>query len=91
MIKSKGRSIGRVIRRATGIPLPIAMRIGRMIAQDRYVGDIEARFPEVLSSTVYTCGDKCCSYPKFLLKGPKGVIQTEYELTETRIRDYVKA
>ena len=34
-IKSKGRTYGRMIRRCTGLPLPVSMQIGKMVAQNQ--------------------------------------------------------
>lgn len=89
-IKSKARSCGRMLRRITGLPLPIAMKIGKCIAQGKLSSDIVRKFPEVISSTVYRCGDGCCSYPRYEVKGPKSTWECRYDMTERRLNsDYL--
>lgn len=84
-IKSKGRKLGRMVRRLTGLPLPIAMKIGKMVAQDKNAEDIQIKFPDILTIKQYVCGDKCCSYPIYTLTGPRDNFQANYFLNERAI------
>lgn len=54
-IKSKARSLGREIRKATGLSLPIAMRFGRMIAQWKPL-DLDSKYVGI---TVHSCDSLC--------------------------------
>lgn len=83
-VKSKGRRIGRMIRRATGLSLPVAMKIGKMVAQNRDGTEIADKCSAV-SVQHFVCGDRCCSYPIFVVTGPKGNIVTDYALSEADI------
>ncbi len=79
-IKSHSRTIGRMIRRMTGIELPRAMKIGKLVAQGVFVGDIASRFPEV-TTRIDCCGDGCCSIPRYTVTGPRDRFQVEYDFS----------
>lgn len=70
--KSQGRKLGKLIRKETGLPLPIAMRAAKLIVRGR-VWDIvsEHRVPRF-----FDCGPDCCGFKGYVLSGPKG----EYNL-----------
>ncbi len=84
-VKSKGRRLGRMIRRITGLPLPTCMGIGKMVAQGKDEYDIEQKFPAHFTRSMWRCGDGCCSGSKFALKGPRGTIDAEYGFGERDI------
>lgn len=84
-VKSKSRTLGRMIRRVTGVPLPICMGIGKMVVQCKYEGDIVEKFPEVVKREHFTCGDRCCSYEKYQIVGPKGILHADYRLSVENI------
>lgn len=75
-IKSKGRKLGRLIRRLTGIKFPIAMKIGKMIAQDKSGQEMVKSFPQHLEFVSAQHGDcLCCSgLYDIRVKGPKGSV-----------------
>lgn len=80
-IKSRARRLGRMIRRITGIHLPTAMKIGKLVAQGRE-SSIKEKFPE-LCEVLTKC--QCCG-PTFILSGKKGSIESGvYCLTENSI------
>lgn len=84
-IKSKGRRIGRMIRRLTGLELPIAMKIGKMISQKKLESEMVARFPGVMESYIHNCADGCCSYPVYTIKGKRYSLSLNYRLSEEKI------
>lgn len=77
-IKSQGRRIGRMVRRVTGLKLPTAMKIGKMIAQGQGDFALMARFPEHVFKEESYC--ECCG-PQTVLKGPKGSV-VDYYISE---------
>lgn len=77
-IKSKGRKIGRMVRKVTGIKLPTAMKIGKLIAQDREF-ELTDKFPEFCSKQKEFC--ECCG-PRTVLKGPRGSV-ADWCITES--------
>lgn len=86
-IKSQSRTLGRMIRRMTGIPLPTAMKIGRMAAQLTGGIAIQERFPEAFTATVVRCGDdNCCSWPEYTVIGNKGKLITTYDFSPEKIK-----
>jgi len=82
-VKSKGRALGRMIRRVTGLPLPTCMRIGKLVAQCTPEFHIMQKFPGVITSREAGC--ECCSHNIYSVKGPKGTLECEYGLWEDRI------
>jgi hypothetical protein len=88
-VKSKGRRLGRMVRRVTGIPLPVAMSIGKRVAQGKGDYELIEKFPQYFSKESRGC--TCCG-PETTLKGPRGsivgyafgehTIVKEYDLTE---------
>jgi hypothetical protein len=97
-IKSKGRTYGRMIRRCTGLPLPISMQIGKMVAQNRnftlstfdLVTKIKEKFPEYFQATHYEQGCGCCIGMKYVLTGPKGVIKSSQSFDYDTIQEHYK-
>ncbi len=81
-IKSRGRSLGRIIRRLSGLPLPIAMKLGKMVAQEKTESEMAEKFPDFFSMRTYRCGDGCCVYPIYTLKGKRGPFDFEYSFGE---------
>lgn len=67
-LKSKTRSLGRIIREKTGVKLPIAMRVAHLIVRDR-AWDIPS---ELLTAIPFWCGWDCCGNEYYALVGPKG-------------------
>lgn len=63
--KKQARIIGKAIRKATGLKLPIAMRLGKFLSQGRSY-DI----PQEFCSIRIQCGDGCCQCRELI--GPKG-------------------
>lgn len=80
-IKSQGRKLGRMIRKVTGLELPIAMKLGKMVAQSKSDHEMMARFPDVVSKEKNFC--ECCG-PQTVLTGPKGSIH-DWSISERAI------
>ena len=72
-IKSEGRKVGRMIRKLTGMELPIAMKIGKRIAQSKSEFDLVQEFPKNVTSRYSQCGDGCCHYSVYTLVGKRNV------------------
>ena len=71
--KHAGRKLGIRIRMATGLPLPIAQRIGRLLIRGRE----ETLKTHPLTSPYckdedFPCG--CCGMRGFTVRGPKGAV-----------------
>ena len=81
-IKSKSRTLGRMIRRLTGLPLPDAMKIGKMVAQNKPEYDIKDKFPKIFDIHHDRSGQQCYSYSTYYLTGPKGTIEAEHSFNE---------
>lgn len=84
-IKSKSRKIGRMIRRITGIHLTTAMKIGKMVAQNKSEYEIMAKHPDLFQIKLDRCGDGCCSWSSHILRGPKSNIESRYTFNESDI------
>ena len=75
-LKKQGVVIGKKVRAATGLPLPVAMQAGKKIAR----GNASAFFFSVRAES-YTeiarmCADDQCSCKdEFFIKGPRGRYQ----------------
>lgn len=69
-IKSQARKIGRMVRKVTGIKLPVAMKMGKLIAQGKEF-DLVNKFPEFVSKQTEFCD--CCG-PQTVLRGPRGSV-----------------
>lgn len=70
--KSNARRRGRDIRKKTGIPLPVAMRAGKLIESGReHLIQTLPLFEGFFHVKAFTCG--CCAPEKRLI-GPKGDI-----------------
>lgn len=67
-LKSKSRSLGRTIRRLTGVKLPVAMKVAKLIVRDRAY-DVSY---DLLQAVPFTCGMDCCGPEGYYLVGPKG-------------------
>ena len=67
-LKAQGRTLGKLIRRETGLPLPIAMRAAKLIVRGRQwdISD-EIRLPRW-----FGCGPDCCGFAGYKLVGPRG-------------------
>lgn len=85
-IKSKGRTYGRQIRKCTGLPFSVCMKIGKAVAQGMWCGDLTKKFPTYFKLHHWECGDKCCSGTSYTLTGPKGSINGQYGFSEEDIR-----
>lgn len=85
-IKSKGRTYGRKVRRCTGLPLPICMKIGKMVAQGASAYQFVEKFPTYFKAEGWQCGDRCCGGTRYTLTGPKGSIEGDYGFDEEDIR-----
>lgn len=83
-VKSKGRRLGKAIRRATGLPLPEAMGIAKLVVRERQY-DALAKFPDTVKRTETTCSDGCCYTPEYVITGPKGNIVTDYSMSYTSV------
>ncbi len=68
-IKSKGRKLGRQVRKETGLPFPIAMRAGKLLARNRMW---ELSQHETFQSIPFDCGLECCGPSHYAIVGPKG-------------------
>lgn len=72
MTKRKARMrLGKQIRKATGLPLPLAMLAARKVY--RYEGSTllsDPRFSGFITSLAL-CGDGCCGY-RYILAGKSG-------------------
>ena len=70
--KKYRRDLGKRIRRATGVPLPVAMQAAKLIASDRTydlkLGD-RALFTGWIKSDVFCT---CCGPENWRIEGPKG-------------------
>lgn len=84
-IKSKGRKIGRMIRRMTGLHLITCMHIGKMVAQGKPETDIQKKYSDIFTSHLYRCGDQCCAYTVYTLKGSKGHVSCDYSFSENAL------
>ena len=84
-IKSKGRTLGRMVRRITGLPLPICMKVGKMVAQGVCHWDLPKKFPTHFQTQYWQCGDKCCGSTRYTLTGPKGSISDDWGFGERSI------
>ena len=84
-IKSKTRVMGRMLRRATGLSLPVCMQIGKMVVQGKPEYEIMAKHPTIFFTRYFQCGDKCCNYPIYTLKGKTQHIITEYSFSAQNI------
>jgi hypothetical protein len=71
-IKYAARRIGRVIRSATGLPLPAAMRLGKMCAQSKSITDFMT-FPQVSFETHLPFNEDSDAFDVMLVTGPKGI------------------
>jgi hypothetical protein len=80
-IKSNGRRLGRMVRRITGLPLPVAMKIGKMVAQSKSDFEMMEKFPGIVALQKHYC--ECCG-PQFILKGPRGSMQ-DWVISENSI------
>lgn len=71
MLRKKERILkGKEIRRETGIPFPIAMRLGRALISEGFISyEMTKRFPEYVKCISYECD--CCGYYTAIV-GPKG-------------------
>jgi hypothetical protein len=75
-LKKRGRDLGKIIRRETGVPLPVAMQAGKLLVRDRrydIIYDGKSIFAGYTRSVVYC---ECCGPDHHLLVGPRG----EYRL-----------
>lgn len=88
-VKSKGRKLGRMLRQVTGLPLPVCMKVGKMVAQGKSEYDIERKFPETFKiGSNSSC--ECCSYPTFTMEGPKGSVEGNYYFSAACIeKEYI--
>lgn len=83
-IKSQGRKLGRMIRRLTGLPLPIAMSIGKHTARHGSAFDLIHKYPDIITQE-QVC--ECCGY-ETKLTGPKGYIQAPYITSASIEKEY---
>jgi propanediol utilization protein len=82
-IKSEGRRLGRNIRRITGIPLPVSLRMGKMIAQDKHFSEFKEKFPDNVIHDTSFCGPgKCCVYSTITFVGPRGSLINPISMRE---------
>jgi len=72
--KVMSRKLGKLIRRETGIPLPVAMRMGKLFARfrDWELESNDAMRPYLQS--IYS-GCTCCGVIGMMIKGKKGSIE----------------
>lgn len=75
MLKKKARILkGKQIRRNTGLPFPIAMRLGRALVSEGYISyEMLKRFPEYVKDTPLPCGIDCCGATRAIV-GPRGAL-----------------
>ena len=67
-MKKRGRDLGKLIRKATGLKLPDAMRCGKLIVRGR-----QWDIPDSLCRTVpFSCGFECCGASHRVIAGPRG-------------------
>lgn len=83
-VKSKARGLGRMIRRLTGLELPIAMKLGKKIIQGKDTSDLIPIFPDIVS---FIPGCSCCGRQS-QIKGPKGSIEGFASLDNLIVREY---
>lgn len=74
-----------MVRRITGLPLPICMKVGKLAAQGTYAGDFVAKLPTYFKAEGWQCGDRCCGGTRYTLTGPKGSIESDYGFHEEDI------
>ena len=71
-MKKAGRDKGKAIRKATGIPLPIAMLMGkRLIRHNEESLKWDVRFAPYLEQTA-KCGDISCCGVNYRIAGKRG-------------------
>jgi hypothetical protein len=71
--KYQARKIGKEIRKATGLPLPVCQRAGNLIVRDRAIEMLSLpMFSGHIEVTVFPCGMDCCGVDGHVLSGPKG-------------------
>lgn len=85
-IKSKGRTKGREIRRATGLPFGVSMRAGKLLVRGRGFDIIHRTasegktdpFAGIVHTVQFDCGAECCGIHYHKLVGPKGEYRINY-------------
>lgn len=78
--KRKAQKLGKEIRKATGIKLPVAMRAAKFIIQNRA---FELKYAEItrpfVRSLPFKCGWECCGESGNMeIFGPKGTFQVKH-------------
>ncbi len=84
-VKKRARNRGKVIRRETGLPLPVCMRAAKLIERGRgcdiiygilntetNVRAFAPIFEGVVKANYFSCGAECCGSNGYKLKGPRG-------------------
>jgi hypothetical protein len=85
-IKSEARSLGRMIRRVTGLKLPVAMALGKMVAQDKTGDEMNKKFPAQVEFKSRDTDCPCCSSEmETTIRGPRGFIVGGYQITKATI------
>lgn len=88
-IKSEGRTIGRLIRKLTGLSLPIAQKLGRGIAQGKTT-ELESKFSNSFKIRREVCENKCCAYSIFTVIGPNNHVECEYYISVEKLSQEMK-
>jgi hypothetical protein len=75
-LKKQSRTIGKLIRKATGLPLPVCMRAGHKVVRGEGLEVKNASWAsEHVKEEIRRCGDGCCVEWDVFLVGPKGMFK----------------
>lgn len=73
--KKRARALGKKIRSITGLPLPIAMRFGKLIVRGREWDAMEnPKLKDHIKHESFPCGAQCCGSRGPVIRGPKGAV-----------------
>jgi hypothetical protein len=70
-LKRKRVLLGKKIRKATGLLLPIAMRMGKLILRGTGY-EIRNLYPSLVKLNMFPCGVECCGSNGYKIVGPRG-------------------
>lgn len=74
-VKSEARTFGRMIRRATGVPFTVSMRMGKKVAQHAGPIELEENFKDYVTVRALSTCDCCTSEYLAVVTGSKGKVE----------------